>query len=194
MLRPFALLPLFMVLVLHQSPTSATFAIALTSAAGASILSLTAAQASTIAAVGVLAKLGGLAGLAIASRRGRRDTEEKPEVPSLELLPTLEVDDCYKRVICSASSGQVKDRRITDILQLFQPRQEVQAPLSNKAKKFVEAAQYGKVTKSVAKCEHRYVCSLPLNYSNSCCEGRETERYRRLGQEITGTCSLTSGI
>merc|ERR1712058_135140 len=149
----------FMLLVLHQSPASATFAIALTSAAGASIASLTAAQVSTIAAVGVLAKLGGLAGLAIASRR---DTEEKPEVPSLELLPTLEVDDCYKRVICSASSGQIKDQKITDILLLFQPRREFQPPLSNKATKFVEAAQYGKLTRSVAKCEHRYICSLPV--------------------------------
>merc|ERR1712133_313640 len=85
MLRPFTLLPLFILLVLHQSPpTSATFAIALTSAAGASILSLTAAQVSTIAAVGVLAKLGGLAAGALIARgrssrgrrRGRRDTEE----------------------------------------------------------------------------------------------------------------------
>merc|ERR1712243_444641 len=147
MLRPFALLSLFMLLVLHQSPpTSATFAVAVTSAAGAS----------TIAAVGALAKLGGLAGLALASRRGRRDTEEKPEVPSLE------VDDCYKRVICSASSGQIKDQKITDILLLFQPRKEFQPPLSNKARKFVEAAQYGKITKSVAKCEHRYICSLSV--------------------------------
>merc|ERR1712126_203902 len=166
-----ARLPLVMLLVLHQSPPStATFAIALTSAAGASILSLTAAQVSTIAAVGVLAKLGGLAAGALIARgrssrghrRGRRDTEETPEVPSLELLPTLEVDDCYKRVICSASSGQIKDRKITDILLLFQPRKEFQPPLSNKARKFVEAAQYGKFTKSVAKCEHRYICSLPV--------------------------------
>merc|ERR1712133_313564 len=159
MLRPFALLSLFM---LQSPPTSATFAVAVTSAAGASVLSLTAAQVSTIAAVGALAKLGGLAGLALASRRGRRDTEEKPDVPSLELLPTLEVDDCYKRVICSASSGQIKDQKITDILLLFQPRKDFQPPLSNKARKFVEAAQYGKVTKSVAKCEHRYICSLPV--------------------------------
>merc|ERR1712105_486152 len=161
MLRPFALLPLFMVLVLHQSPTSATFAIALTSAAGASILSLTAAQVSTIAAVGVLAKLGGLAGLALASRRGRREVGGRQTVPSLELLPTLEVDDCYKRVICSASSGQIKDPKITDILKLFQLKL-MQPPLSHQARKFVEAAQYGKVRKSVAKCEQRYVCTVAM--------------------------------
>ena len=83
-------------------------------------------------------------------------------VPSLELLPTLEVDDCYKRVICSASSGQIKDPKITDILKLFQPSQEMQPPLSHQARKFVEAAQYGKVRKSVAKCEQRYVCTVAM--------------------------------
>merc|ERR1712243_186032 len=161
MLRPLSLLPLFMLLVLHQSPpTSATFAVA-----------LTAGEVATVTAVALLAKLGGLAAGAYltsqanvrrSSRRGRRDTEQTPEVPSLELLPSLEVDDCYKRVICSASSGQIKDQKMTDILLMIQPRKEFQPPLSNKARKFVEAAQYGKITKSVAKCEHRYICSLPV--------------------------------
>ena len=47
-----------------------------------------------------------------------------------------------------------------NVLKLFTEDQGVvNAPLSQK---FVEAAQYGKSKKDVAKCEERYKCSLPL--------------------------------
>lgn len=145
-------------------PTSSTFAIALTSTAGASLLSLTAAQVSTIAAVGVLAKLAGVAGILIARRRGRRsaEEEEEEEVVSLEMLPVLEVDDCYKRVICSAASSDVSSPSVRRVLALFSPEQVMRAPLSPKAGKFVEALRYGR-GRSVAKCEHRYQCSLGMD-------------------------------
>ena len=38
---------------------------------------------------------------------------EEQQVPSLEMLVPLEVEDCYKRVICSASSGEVHNQKVT---------------------------------------------------------------------------------
>ena len=106
-MRPsFVCLPLLsLLLILLLVPgDEATFALSITSAAGATLLSLTAAQVSTIAALGVLAKLGGLGeGLAL-SRRGRRQAD-KEEI-TLEMLTNIEPDDCYKRVICAATTGK----------------------------------------------------------------------------------------
>ena len=60
-------------------------------------------QVSTIAALGVLAKVGAAGLFLLSRRRGKRAAEEQL---SLEQLAQLEVEDCYKRVICSAATGQ----------------------------------------------------------------------------------------
>ena len=47
-----------------------------------------------------------------------------------------------------------------NVLKLFTEDQAIiDAPLSQK---FVEAAQYGKSKKDIAKCENRYQCPFPM--------------------------------
>ena len=153
--------------------TSGTFAIS-----AATLLSLTAAQTTALAAVAILGIKAKLIGLHLlskggssrgysrgswrGSRRGKRSAEDE-EVPTIETFAALEVEDCYKRVICAASTGEVENPQVQNVLALFNPQQFMQAPLSHKAMKFVEAARYGGSRRSVAKCEHRYTCSLGMD-------------------------------
>ena len=152
--------------------SSGTFAI--TAASGATtLLSLTAAQTTALAAVALLGIKAKLIGAYLLSqrgssrrgsrRRGKRSAEEEQDLPTLETFATLEVEDCYKRVICAASTGELKNHQVENVLALFTPVQHMQAPLSHKAMKFVEAARYGGSRRSVAKCEHRYTCSLGMD-------------------------------
>ena len=150
-----------------QVPT-ASGTIAITAA---TLLSLTAAQTTALAAVALLGIKAKLIGAYLLSqrgssrrgaRRGKRSSEEE-EVPTIETFAALEVEDCYKRVICAASTGEVENPQVQNVLALFNPQQFMQAPLSHKAMKFVEAARYGGSHRSVAKCEHRYTCSLGMD-------------------------------
>ena len=155
-----------------QVPTaSGTFAITAVSGA-TTLLSLTAAQTTALAAVAILGIKAKLIGAYLlsqrgssrrGSRRGKRSAEEEQDLPTLETFATLEVEDCYKRVICAASTGEVENPQVQNVLALFNPVQFMQAPLSHKAMKFVEAARYGGSRRSVAKCEHRYTCSLGMD-------------------------------
>merc|ERR1712210_226888 len=132
----------------------------------ATLLSLTAAQTTALAAAAILGIKAKLIGAYLlsqrGSRRGKRSAEEE-EVPTIETFAALEVEDCYKRVICAASTGEVENPQVENVLALFNPQQFMQAPLSHKAMKFVEAARYGGSRRSVAKCEHRYTCSLGMD-------------------------------
>ena len=145
-----------------QVPSSSgTFAITAVSGA-TTLLSLTAAQTTALAAVAILGIKAKLIGAYLLSRRGKRSAEEE-EVPTIETFAALEVEDCYKRVICAASTGEVENPQVENVLALFNPQQFMQAPLSHKAMKFVEAARYGGSRRSVAKCEHRYTCSFGMD-------------------------------
>merc|ERR1719339_895482 len=164
MFRPLFCVPLAIALVLLQQvpTTSGTFPITVAAGAGATLLSLTAAQTTALAAVALLGIKAKLIGAYLLSRRGKRSAEEG-EVPTIETFAALEVEDCYKRVICAASTGEVENPQVQNVLALFNPVQFMQAPLSHKAMKFVEAARYGGSRRSVAKCEHRYTCSLGMD-------------------------------
>merc|ERR1712203_547446 len=163
MFRPLFCVPLAIALVLlQQVPTaSGTYALTLTTGA-TTLLSLTAAQSTALSAVGLLGIKAKLLAVALSRRRGKRSADEE-EMPTIETFATLEVEDCYKRVICAASTGEVENPQVQNVLALFNPVQYMRAPLSHKAMKFVEAARYGGSRRSVAKCEHRYTCSLGMD-------------------------------
>merc|ERR1712106_1043317 len=75
-----------------------------------------------LAAVAVLGIKAKLIGGFLLSRRGKRSAEEE-EVPTLETFAALEVEDCYKRVICAASTGEVENPQVQNVLALFNPVQ-----------------------------------------------------------------------
>merc|ERR1711936_251252 len=137
MFRPLFCVPLAIALVLlQQVPTaSSTYALTLTTGA-TTLLSLTAAQSTALAAVGLLGIKAKLLAVALSRRRGKRAADD--EVPTIETFATLEVEDCYKRVICAASTGEVENPQVQNVLALFNPVQYMRAPLSHKAMKFVE--------------------------------------------------------
>merc|ERR1712226_1012801 len=137
-------------------------AFAIAGTIGGTAITLTAAQTTALAAVALLGVKLKLVGAYLLSRRGKRSAEEE-EVPTIETFATLEVEDCYKRVICAASTGKVENPQVQNVLALFNPVQYMRAPLSHKAMKFVEAARYGGSRRSVAKCEHRYTRSLGMD-------------------------------
>merc|ERR1712098_183126 len=124
-------------------------------------LGLAAAWIGTTIAGGAAGVAGGAVGAAIGSvpdGRKRRQVDQK-ELP-LEMLVSIEPDDCYKRIICSVATGKIDNERMRNVLKLFSEDEgTMRASLS---KKFVEAAHYGENRKNVAKCEHRYQCSLPM--------------------------------
>merc|ERR1712129_605952 len=97
------------------------------------------------------------------SRRGRREAVNE-EIYNIETLVELEEEDCYKRIICAAASGQLANHKIVNILTLLEKDLTgLNAPLSRGAEKMVEAAIYGEIRKNVQKCESRYQCFIKLD-------------------------------
>merc|ERR1712107_45399 len=98
-------------------------------------------------------------------RRGKRSVEDLEEENfTIESLVDLEVEDCYKRVICAASTGELDNPRVHNVLAIFNTDDLVQdTNISNKAMKFVEAARYGGSLRNVAKCEQRYTCTVGMD-------------------------------
>merc|ERR1712037_312260 len=111
MFRPLFFVPLAIALVLLQQVPTSSGTVAFTLASGATTLvSLTAAQSTALAAVAILGiKAKLIGGYLLSRRRGKRSAQEV-EVPQVE-----------------------------NVLALFNPQQFMQAPLSHKAMKFVEA-------------------------------------------------------
>ena len=146
--------------LLAQMPrTDSTFAITATTAAGATVLSLTAAQVTGIAALGVLVKAKALlAGYLLTRNRGRRSAGSGL-ILSLEGLVEEESEHCFKRSFCYAATG--KERSMAPLLALLE---SCGAATSTKAAKFCEAAVLGAKLRSLEKCELRYKCSLDRDF------------------------------
>merc|ERR1711936_407478 len=157
--------PHIVALALCLPLASATIEIAAGGAGGALIL--TAAQAQLLTLIALAGKLGvGLAaGGFLLSRRGRgkRAAVEENFGVTLEQLAALEVDDCYKRLFCSAAAGGLGGAEgVEQLLLLVGPDASTQlrAPGSKQAKRIKEAAVFGMSRRDVAKCEHHYQCSV----------------------------------
>merc|ERR1712106_961055 len=156
-----------LLLLLQVQQEEATFALAIPA------FSLTATQVTALAAFGALAKLGGDgAGLALRGDSGRsssrrpksrrpmyrhnhRGRREANQVDlSLEKLTINEPENCFKMVFCAVSTGQIDNPELNSLVTLF--GEDVPEL------KFMKAAQYGRKSQSIAKCEKRYKCSLGM--------------------------------
>ena len=87
------------------------------------------------------------------------------EEVTLEQLAALEVDDCYKRLFCSAAAGGLGGAEgVEELLLLVGPdaqqATQLRAPGSKQAERIKEAAVFGMSRRDVAKCEHHYQCSV----------------------------------
>ena len=109
------------------------------------------AQLLTLIALAGKLKVGLAAGGFLASRRrGKRAaTFEEPLEVTLEQLAALEVDDCYKRLFCSAAAGGLGGAEgVEQLLLLVGPdaheqATELRAPGSKQAERIREAAVFG---------------------------------------------------
>merc|ERR1712037_572547 len=109
MFRPLFFVPLAIALVLLQQVPTSSGTVAFTLASGATTLvSLTAAQSTALAAVAILGIKAKLIGGYLLSRRGKRSAQEG--------------EDCYKRVIRAASTGEVENPQVENVLALFNPQ------------------------------------------------------------------------
>ena len=73
------------------------------------------------------------------------------------------INDNIDIVINNIYVPRVDNEKMRNVLKVLSEDLTIlRAPLSVKSLKFVEAARYGQTRKNVAKCEHRYQCSLPM--------------------------------
>ena len=61
---------------------------------------------------------------------------------------------------CTYMIFRVDNQNMRNVLRVLS---KDDSPVSKEALKFKEAAQYGEARKNVAKCEHRYKCSLTMD-------------------------------
>merc|ERR1711936_607626 len=121
-----------------------------------------------LALIALAGKLGVglLGGGYLLSRRGRGKRSALQEEVTLEQLAALEVDDCYKRLFCSAAAGGLGGVvEVEDLLLLVGPdasqvNSELRAPGSKQAERIRQAAIFGMSRRDVAKCEHHFQCSV----------------------------------
>merc|ERR1711981_337334 len=161
---------LILLLQVHQDMATIPITIGAVGAAGT--IALTAPQVTGIAALAILTKLGGIAGGLLLSRAlsnrgssgrryGKRSVEgEEVELDvTLNMLVEMEPEHCYKRIICAANTGKYYNQKLDGVMSLINEK-----ATDLRASKFLAAAQYGFIAKDVAKCQHRYQCSMDLEF------------------------------
>merc|ERR1711981_1004365 len=161
---------LILLLQVHQDMATVPITIGAVGAAGT--IALTAPQVTGIAALAILTKLGGIAGGLLLSRAlsnrgssgrrcGKRSVEgEEVELDvTLNMLVEMEPEHCYKRIICAANTGKYYNQKLDGVMSLINEK-----ATDLRASKFLAAAQYGFIAKDVAKCQHRYQCSMDLEF------------------------------
>merc|ERR1711981_464138 len=151
---------LILLLQVHQDMATIPITIGAVGAAGT--IALTAPQVTGIAALAILTKLGGIAGGLLLSRAlsnrgssGRRYGKRSVEGEVVEMEP----EHCYKRIICAANTGKYYNQKLDGVMSLINEK-----ATDLRASKFLAAAQYGFIAKDVAKCQHRYQCSMDLEF------------------------------
>merc|ERR1711981_1116497 len=161
-------------ILVHQ--VMATIPITIGAVGAATAIALTAPQVTGIAALAILTKLGGIAGGLLLSRAlsnrgsssrghgrryGKRSVEgEEVELDvTLNMLVEMEPEHCYKRIICAANTGKYYNQKLDGVMSLINEK-----ATDLRASKFLAAAQYGFIAKDVAKCQHRYQCSMDLEF------------------------------
>merc|ERR1712066_644763 len=134
---------------------------------------LTGPMVAGLAALAVLTKLSvvatGVLVSRVLNRGGRGPARGKRSLESLELeleldvtlnmLVEMESEHCYKRIICAANTGKYYNQKLDGVMSLINEKAS-----DLRASKFLAAAQYGAIVKDVAKCQHRYQCSMDLEF------------------------------
>merc|ERR1719341_1575215 len=152
---------------------------------------LTAAQITGFAGVAALGKVAGLTkGLLLGSllsrsnnggnnnngggrpRRGRgsstRDidaaavTEVETTVMTMERLASLEPEQCYQMLLCSAATGNLHNYELKKSLAVVEDAMLLE-PSSKYTQKYRQAALFGASRQDIRKCEHQYQCSVSMN-------------------------------
>merc|ERR1712029_304563 len=138
-----------LVLSISVSNIYATVAIAVPAIAIPSVV-VTADLATTAAAIG-LVKLKTAA--ILAATRSRRS----PVVEVFEKVAELEQEKCVRRFLCEVASGQLQAPEYLQSVETMKA-ENLEALVGSAELPYTESVKYGVKTKSVAKCQNKYVC------------------------------------
>merc|ERR1719341_1328056 len=106
------------------------------------------------------------------SHRGRRSitrdidaaavTEVETTVVTMERLASLEPEQCYRMLLCSAATGNLHNYDLEKSLAVVEQAMLLE-PSSKYTQKYRQAALFGASRQDIRKCEHHYQCSVSMN-------------------------------
>jgi len=115
-------------------------------------VAISADLATTAAALG-LVKLKTAA--ILAATRSRRSTIVENHV--FEKVAELEQEKCVRRFLCEVASGQLQAPEYLQSVESMKA-ENLEALVGSAELPYTESVKYGAKTKSVAKCQNKYVC------------------------------------